>query len=192
MRGALPTSVLREQVLRAVRQRTPLDEVERRDIARFVAEVSRLAEPFDRHADPVHVTGSGFVVGGRGIVLLRHLKIDAWMQPGGHLDPGETPWVAARREVVEETGLDVEFLGGTPELAHVSVHDVPDGHTHLDLRYLFDGGSADPAPPPGESQDVRWFAWPEALDVAEPSLTAILRHLSLRRSAHGISGRRDP
>ena len=94
--------------------------------------------------------------------------------------------------MVEETGIPVEFLGGEPQLAHVSVPDVPDGHTHLDLRYLFDGGRADPAPPPGESQDVRWFGWSEALVVAEPSLTAILRHLGLRRSAHGIPGRRDP
>ncbi len=131
----------RRRCVAAVSELTPVDDVERRDIERFVAEVSRLAEPFDRHADPVHVTGSGFVVGGRGIVLLRHLKIGTWLQPGGHLDPGETPWEAARREVVEETGMDVDFLGGTPELAHVSVHDVPDGHTHLDLRYLFDGGS---------------------------------------------------
>jgi 8-oxo-dGTP pyrophosphatase MutT (NUDIX family) len=183
--------VLRRRVLDDVRALTPVDDAERRDIDRFVAEVSRLAAPFDRHADPVHVTGSGFVVGTRGIVLLRHLKIDAWMQPGGHLDAGETPWDAARREVLEETGIPVEFLGGAPQLAHVSVHNVPDGHTHLDLRYLFDGGNADPAPPPGESQDVRWFGWPEALVVAEPSLTAILRHLSLRRSVHGIPGRRD-
>ena len=118
------------------------------------------------------------------------------MQPGGHLDPGETPWEAARREVVEETGIDVEFLGGAPELAHVSVHDVPDGHTHLDLRYLFDGGDADPDPPAGESQDVRWFAWPEAIATAEPRLTGILHRLSgpfhgvtrmpARRSGDGI------
>ena len=45
----------------------------------------------------------------------------------------------------------------------MSVHDVPDGHTHLDLRYLFDGGAMDPAPPAEESQDVHWFAWPAAI-----------------------------
>jgi 8-oxo-dGTP pyrophosphatase MutT (NUDIX family) len=180
VRGDARTEALRRRILVDVGRLAPVDATERRDIARLVGEVARLADPFDRHADPVHVTGSGFVIGRRGVVLLRHLKIDAWMQPGGHLDPGETPWDAARREVGEETGLDVGFLGGTPELAHVSVHDVPDGHTHLDLRYLFDGGDADPAPPAGESQDVRWCAWPDALAIAEPSLTGILRHLSAR------------
>jgi 8-oxo-dGTP pyrophosphatase MutT (NUDIX family) len=169
-------------VLADVGRLIPVDDTERRDIERFLGEVARLADPFDRHADPVHVTGSGFVVGSRGVVLLHHLKFAMWVQPGGHLDPGETPWDAARREVSEETGLDVEFLGGAPELTHVSVHDVPDGHTHLDLRYLFDGGDADPSPPADESQDVYWFSWPDAIATAEPSLTRILSHLAARFS----------
>lgn len=33
--------------------------------------------------------------------------------PGGHVDPGETPAEAARREVLEETGLRVEPMGVT-------------------------------------------------------------------------------
>jgi 8-oxo-dGTP pyrophosphatase MutT (NUDIX family) len=105
-----------------------------------------------------------------------------WVQPGGHVDDGETPWEAARREVIEETGLPAEYLDGEPELAHVSVHDVPSGHTHYDLRYLFAAGDADPAPPPGESPDVHWFAWPDAVERAEPQLTAILRSLQARFS----------
>ena len=79
--------------------------------------------------------------------------------------------------------MDVDFLDGAPELAHVSVHDVPDGHTHLDLRYLFDGAAMDPAPPAEESQDVHWFAWDEAIGIAEPSLTSILEHLRQRFAA---------
>ncbi len=171
---------LRHEVLAALARRQPVDEQERRDIERATADVARLADPFSRDADPTHVTGSGFVVGPRGVVLLRHLKFDMWLQPGGHIDAGETPWEAARREVIEETGLAVRYLDGEPELAHVSVHDVPNGHVHLDLRYLFDGGDADPAPPPGESEEVRWFAWPAAIRAAEPTLTNILGQLAQR------------
>jgi len=178
--GSLTGTALKEFVLDAVAERDPVDDLERADIDRFVAEVGRLENPFDRDADAVHVTGSGFIVGPRGTVLLRHLKIDKWLQPGGHIDPGETPWDAARREVVEETGMHVRFFDGTPDLVHVSVHDVPGGHTHLDMRYLFDGGDADPAPPLDESQDVHWFDWPSAVLRAEPSLTGILRHLQAR------------
>lgn len=34
-----------------------------------------------------------------------------WSLPGGHIEPGEAPSATARREVVEETGIDVSDLG---------------------------------------------------------------------------------
>lgn len=180
MRGGWTNEELKQRVFADVAARTPVDDLERDDIARFAAELGPLDDPFSRDCDPKHVTGSGLIVGSRGIVLLHHLKFSLWVQPGGHVDPGETPWEAARREVVEETGMHARYLDGVPELAHVSVHDVANGHTHYDMRYLFDAGDADPSPPVGESQDVHWFDWPAAIDRAEPQLNGILRHLQER------------
>ena len=34
----------------------------------------------------------------------------SWDLPGGHIDPGETAFSAAKREVAEETKLDLKFL----------------------------------------------------------------------------------
>ena len=82
-------------VLASVAARQPVDERERDSIARFTAEVARLEHPFDEDADPVHITGSALVVGRRGILLLVHRRLGIWLQPGGHVDPGETPWEAA-------------------------------------------------------------------------------------------------
>jgi 8-oxo-dGTP pyrophosphatase MutT (NUDIX family) len=166
------------QILAEVKARTPVDEREHTSIERFLREVVELAEPFAEHADATHVTASALVVGPRGVVLHRHRVLGIWVQPGGHIDPGETPWDAAVRETAEETGLAVAHAGGTPSLAHVDVHPGPHGHTHLDLRYLLDGGDADPQPPPEESQDVSWFSWDEALAIAEPSMQGILRVLA--------------
>jgi 8-oxo-dGTP diphosphatase len=42
-------------------------------------------------------------------VLLCHRRdLDLWNLPGGGLESTESPWDGVRREVMEETGLDVE------------------------------------------------------------------------------------
>jgi 8-oxo-dGTP pyrophosphatase MutT (NUDIX family) len=152
-----------------------------RSRARFLAELDRLPNPFDRDADPVHVTGSAIVVGPRGTVLHWHKRLGGWLQPGGHVDPGEAPWQAALREAEEETGLPLRHPGGGPRLAHLDVH--PAGpHVHLDVRYLLLSGDAEPSPPPGESQQVRWFTFRDAIAVADPALIDGLRRVAATHS----------
>jgi 8-oxo-dGTP pyrophosphatase MutT (NUDIX family) len=151
-----------------------------RSRALFLAELDRLSDPFDRNADPVHVTGSAIVVGPRGTVLHWHKRIGGWLQPGGHVDPGETPSQAALRETHEETGLPVRHPDGGPRLVHLDVH--PAGpHVHLDVRYLLITEDAEPAPPPGESQDVRWFTLDDAIAIADEALVDGLRRVATGR-----------
>ena len=130
---------------------------------RFLAELGRLPAPCDEHAGPTHVTASGIVVGRRGTVLHRHKRLGIWMQPGGHIDAGETPGGggAARghrgaRSRRRASRRPVRCL------IHLDVHEAAHGHTHLDLRYLLLGADADPHPPPDESPDARWCSWDEA------------------------------
>ena len=168
-----------QRVRADVAARRPVDDREALSVERFLTAFDALAAPLDQESDPIHVTGSGIVVGPRGVVLLEHKRLGIWLQPGGHIDPGETPWDAALRESREETGLAVSFAGpldaaGVPELIHVDVHEGGRGHTHLDLRYLIDGGDGDPDPPEGESQQIDWFSWDAALGRADPGLRGIL------------------
>jgi 8-oxo-dGTP pyrophosphatase MutT (NUDIX family) len=141
---------------------------------RFVAELGRLPDPCDEQADPTHVTASAVVVGRRGTVLHLHKRLGIWMQPGGHIDAGETPEVAARREATEELGMVVEHPLAGPHLLHLDVHEAALGHTHLDLRYLLIGEDRDPHPPPGESPEARWFSWDEAMAMADVALIEAL------------------
>jgi 8-oxo-dGTP pyrophosphatase MutT (NUDIX family) len=141
---------------------------------RFLAELARLPDPCSEDADLVHVTASAIVVGRRGTVLHLHKRLARWMQPGGHIDPGETPPVAARREAIEELGLEVAHPAGGPRLIHLDVHEAALGHTHLDLRYLLLGSADDPHPPPGESPEARWYDWNEAAAMADEALAPAL------------------
>jgi ADP-ribose pyrophosphatase YjhB (NUDIX family) len=60
---------------------------------------------------------SQFTIGVFGIirddqkrVLLCHRRdYDLWNLPGGVLENGESPWDGVRREIKEETGLDIEI-----------------------------------------------------------------------------------
>ena len=139
------------------------------------------------------------VASGDGVVLIeRKYEPLGWAIPGGFVDRGESVADAARREAMEETGLDVRFAPmltgssdgpdgqnssgavddqGVPPLLHVDVHAGGRGHTHLDVRYLLDGGVADPNPPQGESQEIGWYDWDAAVEQADPGLEGILRYL---------------
>lgn len=158
----------------------PVDDRERRARAAFLAALDRLDAPFDEHADRTHVTASAIVLSPAGVVLHRHKRLGVWLQPGGHVDPAETPAEAAVREVREETGLVACHAWEPPHIVHIDVHPGGRGHTHLDVRYLLHAPPDPPAPPAGESQRVGWYPLDEAIGMADPGLRGYLQHLAAR------------
>ena len=90
-----------------LRHYQPESETETTDVARVRALAERTQDPYPRSL-PLHVTGSALIVHpDSGRVLLRwHQRQQAWLQVGGHGDPGESdPLAVALREAREETGL---------------------------------------------------------------------------------------
>lgn len=164
----------RAPLLEQLRRRHSADEREERSRRLLIAVVEQVERPFDRDAQLTHVTASAIVVGPRGLLLHVHRRLGRWLQPGGHIDPGEDPPAAALRETREETGVAAAHPEDGPLLVHVDAHPALD-HLHLDLRYLLEAGDEEPHPEPGESRQVRWFTWEEADEVADESLAGALR-----------------
>jgi 8-oxo-dGTP diphosphatase len=79
-----------------------------------------------------------------------------WSLPGGRVEPGESDAAALRRELLEETGLDVE-VGPLVGSVHV---DAPGGHTFdiHDYRCTVTGGVLRPG---DDAAEARWVTLPE-------------------------------
>jgi 8-oxo-dGTP pyrophosphatase MutT (NUDIX family) len=60
------------------------------------------------HANHERLVVQGVVLGTEGVVLTVRRDLRGWELPGGNLEPGESEATALRREIREETGLDVD------------------------------------------------------------------------------------
>ena len=164
------------QITGILRTHVPVDERERDSIETFLRLAPGLARPFDEHADPVHITASAVLVSDAGdkVALHLHKRLGMWLQPGGHVEPGESPAESALREAREEIGVPVRHRVDDGLFFHIDVHPGPKGHTHLDLRYLVHAPEVTPQPAPGESPEAAWFTWEQAMAMADPGLAGAL------------------
>ena len=152
---------------------SPVDERERASIERFLAEVPRLDAPVRRARRSRARHRLGARSSGRAAsCCCRHKSLGIWVQPGGHIDAGETAVGGrrargdrgdrARRSACSAIRPSWPTSTCTPGRA---------GTPTSTCGTSLDGGDADPAPPPEESQDVAWFDWPDAaIAVAEPGM----------------------
>ena len=123
---------------------------------------------------PRHFTATGFVINSDATLLHWHHRVQAWLPPGGHVEPDEDPVQAVLREVKEETGLDVELVPTqhVPEISNLDqvpaprtilVEDVYDqkvgAHQHIDMIYFCRVSGPRPPAPDG-------WVWFTADDLA--------------------------
>lgn len=141
-----------------------------------------------------HLTGSALVLSAdrRRVLLTLHPKVGAWLQMGGHCEPGDaTLHDAAAREALEESGVSGLVVGALP--ARLDRHRVgchggswglsddpvrfgtPGTCWHLDVQYVAIAPEGAVERMSDESLDLRWFpvdALPERTDDALRRLVA--------------------
>ena len=171
-----------EQLTRLLDAHLPADALEAEHLRRMQQLIVAGGDPFSRdHFVPGHFTASAFVFdpGESRILLIHHAKLGRWLQPGGHIDPGDGDVIeAVRRELMEEAGQDqLDRIG--EGLFDVDVHEIParkqdPAHEHFDLRFLF--RAADERLQAGDDAlDARWVPVEEiaAIDSDESVMRAV-------------------
>lgn len=138
-----------------------------------------------------HFTATVYIVHENKLLLHRHPKLGKWLPPGGHVEPNETPPEAARRETMEETNLEIEFIEqenlkieaynavSFPRPFLCLLENIPafkekPAHQHMDFIYV-----ARPAEDLSGKDlgEFRWFDW-EGVKKMEEELFPDVRKMA--------------
>ena len=131
---------------------------------------------FERTHLPGHITGSSWIVdeNHEHVLLVHHVKLNKWLQPGGHADGDENILQVALREAEEETGIK-KICSVNQTIFDLDIHAIParkemPEHLHYDIRFLLQCSRDEQLVVSAESHDVKWIRLTE------------LHHLTQERS----------
>ncbi|MEU3166992.1 NUDIX domain-containing protein [Streptosporangium sp. NPDC006930] len=124
-----------------------------------------------------HATAAAILADPDGRILhIRHLALDCWLPPGGHLEASDTTLLdAALRELSEETGILTAAVTPAGERPlHIDIHPIPANsakgepdHRHIDFRFLL---HTDGAIGRLQTEEVTAAAWHEPDSIGDPIL----------------------
>ena len=143
-----------------------------------------------------HFTATGFLVRDGKVLLVNHRKLKKWLPIGGHIEAGEDPAQALRREVREEVGLDIAIVAdtlpvdsddvrGLPRPETILLETIGPGHFHIDLIYFGHAVGGEPRLAPAEHSEQRWFS---AQDLGADEISDDVRLLG-RRAIETLAAR---
>lgn len=153
----------RQNLLNLLAKHQPIDENEKVMTIKLVEFVKNNPDCFKRELLEGHITGSAWIVDIRNgkSLFTHHMKLNKWLQLGGHAD-GETDVLAVSlQEAREESGLaDVTPIAN--RIFDIDVHTIPEykgipEHLHYDVRFLLEADSEADLIISSESKDLRWF-----------------------------------
>ena len=124
------------------------------------------------------VSCAGLVTNGEGKILLVKSPLRGWEYPGGLIEPGETFQQALKREIREESGVEVEITGFVGICKNIE-RDI----VNIDFTCRYVSGDLKTSE---ESTEVKWVTEEEAFRLITFPLTRkrLRNMLSGDRGAH--------
>lgn len=125
---------------------------------------------------------------GDDVLLVERSDNGAWTPVTGIVDPREDPGVAARREALEETGVEVRV----ERLARVGVvgpveYANGDRASYLDLTFACSWVAGEPYAADDESTDARWWSLADLPPMSEDMLDRIDAALAVEERARFVA-----
>ena len=123
------------------------------------------------------------------LLMVQRADNHRWTPVTGIVDPGEEPAVAARREALEETGVEIRV----DRLAQVAVvgpitYANGDRTTYLDLVFACSWVAGEPHVADDESVAVGWFALDDLPPMEAGMLSRVRAGLAEEERARFVSG----
>lgn len=124
----------------------PADDIEAKHLQDIRNLIAHHPDCYVRsHFLPGHITGSALLISHdhKRVLMNYHRSLQKWLCFGGHADGDRDILNVARREVVEESGIEkIKQVGRG--IFDVDVHQIPENpnkgepaHNHFDIRFLF-------------------------------------------------------
>jgi 8-oxo-dGTP diphosphatase len=109
------------------------------------------------------------------VLVIHHRRLGTWLPVGGELEPGETPLEAARRELLEESGLEGRFPvlegaadGEPPGFLGYEEHVAGSKGLHMNFVFVADVEAGAPITPNHEFGEYRWIDAAELASLESP------------------------
>ncbi len=118
------------------------------------------------------VAAVAFVRDGR-VLTVRKRGTSRFMLPGGKLEPGESAYAAAVREVREEVGLEVDHLTLLGEFTA----DAANEPGHLVESTVYAASLPDPAVEPAAAGEIAELRWVEVAGAGDDLAPLLVDHV---------------